>query len=275
MGFIMANFGANIYNTKGYKIAGVGVDLPFTLRASGQITDDNFTNFETGVINPGGDLRAMISVARPDTSGFNTPIIFFKPANSTSRVGVTTLGGVRDRTYKDHWLIFKWSNLSITGLQYYIFDRWNNPATGDYGLRIRDENNVITFDSNWPLMNLKDVIWMESGFPNWGTISGESDVTNISTSATGDLAVSIPNPRTYASRDYVYFTETAWVNGNNVQVSVVPFRVNAIGVGNQNNTYLRNTRTQIMIADVSSLPKNYNPVSFRTLASYDSAQIEG
>ncbi|WP_241624625.1 hypothetical protein [Rosenbergiella epipactidis] len=271
----MANYGANIYNSKGYKIAGIGVDIPFTLRSSGQITDANFTNFDSGVVNPGGDVRGTISVARPATEGFNSPIIFFRPINSTSRVGVTSLGGIQDRSHKDHWLIFKWSNLSITGLQYYIFDRWNNPTTGDYGMRIRDEKNTVTFDSNWPLMDLRDVIWMETGFPNWGTISGESNVTNISTKATGDLALSIPNPRTYASTSYVYYTETGWVNGSNVQVSVVPFRISSGGVGNQNNTYLRSSRTQVMIANVAHLPKTYNPISFRAISSYDSAQIGG
>ncbi|MEG5552117.1 hypothetical protein UXO11_21285 [Enterobacter wuhouensis] len=247
----MADYGMQLFNDAGKVIASTG-QLNFSLRSSGQITNDQF--------NPKGENYFCNLVL--DTSGMNSPIVFLKPTNADSRVSMLPGSGADFQGGKlsKMWVITKWWNKTVQPIQYYIFDRWIPPATDSYGIRMWDQNKSLTFDSNWYHLLLKKVIWLDPGFPNHAGSGSGSNWTNIGAAGTGNLAVSMPIARQYG---YGWFclTECFHLAGanNEVFVSVVP-RGQMLWSGWGSEYLNRNTKSQVMIADVSRLPTSYNPV---------------
>lgn len=249
----MADYGMELRNDSG-KVIASSSQLNFNLRSSGIITNNQFPsgeNYFCGVVL--------------DTSGMNTPLVFLKPLDNNSRVSM--LPGTGDDllpqnwTQKKCWVITKWWNKTISPIRYYIFDRWSPPATDRYGIRMWDTSGSPTFDSNWYHLLLKRVIWLDPGFPNHSGHADGDTWTNIGALGAGNLAISMPLARFFGYRNYC-LSECFHLAGadNQLYISVVP-RGEVTWFEYKNQYLNRNMKSQVMVADVSRLPVNYNPVN--------------
>lgn len=136
--------------------------MNYTLRSAGQIHNWQF--------NP-PNANSIAAFCGVDLSLYNAPIIFFKPMRSEQRIGCMT-GDERDwhasalGSTKKMFKIMKWGNKDIGSVQYYIFDRWIPPERSSYGIQISDAAGGLIFDSGWMFMKIRNVIWMDPGYPN-------------------------------------------------------------------------------------------------------------
>lgn len=257
------NYGIQLFNKYGYNVATVN-DINFSLRSSGQIH-----NWQFG----GGD---PISIASMDFQGFNSPIVFLRPMWADQRVG-TMVGDqfefntkpiLEQQGYKTQmkFKIMKWWNKDIGSIQYYVFDRWIPPERSSYGMQLFDGGGSIVFDSGWHFMNLRSVIWLDPGYPNHSTSDPEGGNWSVVGSAgAGELAMAMPIPRGWVQPDWggqgTYLSECFHFSDwdNKITISLVPrsvylWQAPRAGWGNENS------RSQIMVANVEGIPKNYNEV---------------
>ncbi len=258
----MADYGVQLINDKNYVVANAS-DVNYVLRSSGQINNSQFPT----------SASTYYSHMYMDISGFNNPIIFFKPMTSDQRVSCIT--GVNDfqvpgsQTMKRS-TVLKWAGKNIGSLQYYVFDRWTPPDRSSYGMQIFDASGKIIFDSGWNFMMIKSVVWMDPGYPNHNTTDPDGgNWTNLGALGPGNFAVSLPNPRGWIYTGWgtfgVMLYECAHLTGtdNQVIVSLVP-RGEYLDMAPTGGWVHTNTRSQMMAVDVSNLPINYNSLIITT-----------
>ena len=187
---------------------------------------------------------------------------------SEQRIGCMT-GDERDwhasalGSTKKMFKIMKWGNKDIGSVQYYIFDRWIPPERSSYGIQISDAAGGLIFDSGWMFMKIRNVIWMDPGYPNHTGDDPEvgTNWTVVGSAGAGNLAMAMPNPG-------VDTTELEWRRLDDVRV------LSLFGRRQQDNSFIGssrgylwtppdggwanpNTRSQIMVIDVDGLPTNY------------------
>lgn len=257
----MSEYGVELVNQYGYKVATME-DVNYVLRSSGQISNGQFASHP----NTYNAISMMVG-------GMNAPLVFFKPMAANQRI--TQRPGLNmlypdfmgaNTQIDESWKsidIYKWWNINIGTIQYYIFDRWIPPERSKYGCQIFDPSGAIIFDSGWKFLKLRKVIWLNPGFPNHAGNNNGANWTNIGSAGAGNLAVAMPHPRSYIIPTGVFGFMTAECvhldASNNVFVSLIPtgeFMDMAPSAGWVDNVM----RTQVMIADVAGLPTSYNPV---------------
>ena len=256
------SYGVELINDHNYVVANSS-DVNYVFRSSGTISDSDFFN------HLGSSDASFCSM---DVSEFNCPLIFFKSVDSNQRLStvpgsgltagmLTPPGYALDKTID----VYKWWNLSIGTVQYYIFDKWIPPERSTYGMQIFDSGGGIIFDSGWRFLKLKKVIWLDPQYPNHSNQEGGSNWTNIGSVGDGDLAIAMPTPRFW---DYYglgtgsgqRLSECVHLDqDNNVLISLVVFG-NYLDSPPATGWASINARSQVMIADVSGLPTSYNPV---------------
>lgn len=253
------NYGVELSNDKNYVVANAN-DVNYTLRSAGQIHNWQF--------NP-PNANSIAAFCGVDLSPYNAPIMFFKPMRSEQRIGCMT-GDERDwqastvGPTKKMFKIMKWGNKDIGSVQYYIFDRWIPPERSSYGIQISDAAGGLIFDSGWMFMKIRDVIWMEPGYPNHTGDDPEvgTNWTVVGSAGAGNLAMAMPNPRGWIQRNWngdgwmmyecFHFSDA----DNKITVSLVP-RGEYLWTPPDGGWANPNTRSQIMVIDVNGLPTNY------------------
>ena len=261
----MATFGVRLYNNQNLLVADENV-VNYTLRSAGQISDANFST---------GDFNNPISTMGLPMPGFNCPLIFFRPitpGNAGPRVATIPNETDSDFTSGNYTMsqgvsLAKVYDKTIGTLQYYVFDRWTPPERSDWGLRISNASGAVVFDSGWNFLKLRKVIWLDPGYPSHSPdeVQGNNYI-NIGNVGAGTLAVAMPNPRAW-----FFYTNLAYANGvvayeavhidanNNVFISLAPwttFLDQYPGDG-----WAHQSRSEVMVADVSNLPTTYNPLT--------------
>ncbi|MBV4366305.1 hypothetical protein [Erwinia phyllosphaerae] len=254
----MAEYGVQLINDKNYVIANAS-DVNYILRSSGQINNSQFPT------NTGGYYSRVYM----DLSAFNNPIIFFRPMTAEQRVAC--IPGINDfqtagSVTQKRATVLKWPNKDIGTLQYYIFDRWIPPERSEYGMQIFDATGGIIFDTGWNFMIVRAVKWLDPGYPNHDTTDPDGgNWTNLGALGSGNLAVSLPNPRGWIYTGWstfgVMLYECVHLTGSDNQavVSLVP-RGEYLDMVPAGGWAHENTRSQMMIVDVSQSPVSYNPV---------------
>lgn len=260
----MSNYGVELVNQYGYQIANMN-DVNYVFRSSGQIANWQFGNH--------GDAYTGLSMI---TSGMNCPLVFFKPmaANQriTQRPGCNLLypdiigaGAYIGEDLKSID-VYKWWNIDMGTVQYYIFDRWVPPERSRYGIQIFDPSGAIIFDSGWKFLKLRQVTWLDPGYPNHAGNGNGANWTQVGSAGWGNLAVSMPHPRAYIIPTGSFGTmcgECVHLDGaNNIFVSLLPTG-NFLDMAPPQGWVDNVMRTQVMIADVDGLPTTYNPVEIR------------
>ncbi|EDA0234948.1 hypothetical protein F8745_22975 [Salmonella enterica] len=254
----MSRYGIELRNDRNFVVAD-SENLNFVLRSAGRINNGQF--FEGNYQNP-------VSWAYMDLSGFNCPLIFIKSQNADQRVaivpGAADFQGEKSPLYK-YFIVAKWWNKNVGDLQYYIFDRWVPPERSDYGIQMFDGGGNITFDSGWNFLKLRNVLWLDPGYPNHAGSEQGENWTNIGNAGPGNLALSMPLPRAWdfygggAGGGYRLY-ECFHLDGvNNVFISLVAYGV-YLDMPPPTGWAHAGTRSQVMIADVSGLPVTLNPV---------------
>lgn len=122
----------------------------------------NYTLRRSGVLNPGNFISYPVYLwdssraAILDTSGTNRPVVVLRPLNRASRATVfqTRLGisGVLDNA--DRMYVFVNSGETITAMEWFMFDDWQHPGSGNVGLQTFNATGQKVFDSEWPLLNI-------------------------------------------------------------------------------------------------------------------------
>ncbi|MBE5251715.1 hypothetical protein [Mixta mediterraneensis] len=254
----MAEYGIELSNNKDYVIANAN-DVNYVLRASGQISNGQFSN--------AGEYYSRLYL---DISSFNCPIVFFRPLSADQRI--SCIPGINDflvpgSVTQKKATVLKWKNKDIGSLQYYIFDRWVPPERSDYGIQIFDENESIIFDSGWNFMMVRTVKWLDPGYPNHDTTDPDGgNWTNLGALGAGNIAISLPNPRGWIYTGWstfgVMLYECVHLTGSDNQavVSLVP-RGDYLDMAPTGGWAHANTRSQMMAVDVSRLPASYSPVT--------------
>ncbi|TCW50775.1 hypothetical protein EDC53_102343 [Phytobacter diazotrophicus] len=239
------SYGIELINDYNYSITSMD-DVNYVLRKAGTISNSLFSS-------GAGNIPSYFTM---DLSAYNSPIVFFKSITPNQRLGqVPAITALRGKAIT----LYKWWNLDIGTVQYYIFDKWIPPERSTYGMQIFDAAGNIIFDSGWNFMKLRKVVWLDTGFPNHaGHLSGSS-WTNIGNAGEGNLSIAMP-----VSRGYIY---SAGVFGHmtyecvhldtdgNMFCSLVDageFLDVTAAFG-----YVGDMRSQVMVADVSTLPTNY------------------
>lgn len=245
----MSDFGLQLINDYNLTVASMD-DVNYTLRRSGTITNSEFSS-------GGPNVPSSMFI---DVEGMNCPIVFFKSTSSSQRI--SQIPSYNPGTNRQQINIYKWWNLNIGTMQYYIFDRWIPPERSDFGIQIFDGSGSIIFDGGWKFLKLRDVIWLDPGYPNHQSHGSGANWSNVGNVGTGDLSVAMP-----ICRKYVYMGGSTFGNlmgecvhmtpSGDVFCSVVDlgqFLDAPIGEG-----FVGGMRSQVMIADVSNLPTSYNP----------------
>ncbi|HCQ7058019.1 hypothetical protein [Klebsiella oxytoca] len=253
----MAEYGVQLVNKYNLSISNAQ-DVNYTLRSSGVIRNSDFSV---------GSYTEPVSVCYMDLSSLHCPLVFFRPVNADSRICafpsqmadfMPSVGERIDRTM----MVLKWWNKTVSDIEYFIFDIWTPPERSPFGLQMFDGSGNIIFDSGWNFLMLSSVKWLDPGYPNHQNDTNGSNWTDVGHMGEGQLALALPNPRGWAEPGGMtvgwYLMECFHLQGNNARISLVPRGVYFWGSGSQRWT--NNMRTQLMAADVSKMPRNYNPV---------------
>lgn len=258
----MSDYGVELINDYGYQVANMN-DVNYIFRASGQIHNGQFQYRE----NAYNAISMMVG-------HMNCPLVFFKPMASNQRI--TQRPGINllypdfinsGQFIQNDWKsidVYKWWNIDMGSVQYYIFDRWIPPERSSYGIQIFDPSGNIIFDSGWKFLKLRQVNWLDPGFPNHAGNGNGANWTQVGYAGAGNLAVSMPHPRGYIIPTGSFGTLTAECvhldANNNIFVSLIPVG-NYLDMAPSAGWVDTHMRTQVMIADVSDLPTTYNPVT--------------
>lgn len=261
----MSDYGIELINDYGLKVADAE-DVNYVLRSSGTITDSDFYSYENST--------SAISLM---TTGFNSPLLFLKMNESRSRLSqkpgcnkispdYVNPGTTITQTSID---LFKWWNINLGTVEYYIFDKWTPPERSDYGMQIFNSSGDIIFDSGWYFLNLRDVHWLDPQYPNHSDQEGGSNWTNlgnvVSSSLVGSSALSMPVGRGWIETSLqggYYYGECCHLDSSgNLFISIIPTGVYLDT--SPTGGWVGNMRSQVMVCDTSRLPLNYNPVEKR------------
>ncbi|MFP1463026.1 hypothetical protein ACLB1E_22235 [Escherichia coli] len=100
--------------------------------------------------------------------------------------------------------MFKWWNINIGTVQYYIFDKWIPPERSSYGMQLFDGSGGIIFDSGWYFLKLRDVKWLEPQYPNHSGHESGSNWSNVGhvSDDVNNTALSMPLGRAGLSHPY-------------------------------------------------------------------------
>lgn len=251
----MSEFGIQLINKYNLTVATLD-DVNYTLVSSGQLFNGSFSDF--------GGAKQL----RMDVNGLNAPLLFLVMDTNTKRLSQlpSCVTGTRmnagDRVDQKFIQIFKWHNLNFDYVQYYLFDRWIPPERSDYGLQIFDSSGAIIFDGGWNFLKLKDVIWMDPGYPNHSNDTGGSNWTNIGNIGTGsNIALSMPFAREWTFYDGIYsyrLNECCHSDGSgNIFCSLV-LTGDYLDIYPYND-WVHRMKSQIMICDTTGLPNTLNP----------------
>ncbi|MGK3115331.1 hypothetical protein [Candidatus Pantoea formicae] len=255
----MADYGLQLFNDNGYSV--VDSNNPnFALRSSGTISSWPAKS---------GD----ISYADVDLSAFNQPLLFFRSTNSSQRISLYAPndqagGGAGNTIQGKRFRIYKWYNLNASGLQYYIFDRWIPPERSEYGIQMWDDSQNLSFDSGWNFLTIRNVLWLDPGYPNHSNDTGGANWTQVGSAGSGTVALSMPCPRTWKYFKDISSSPRSMLEcfhldtSNNIFTSLVPQGVYINDSPVLNGWADSITRSQVMVADVSRLPASYNPVTW-------------
>lgn len=257
-------YGVELINNYGYQVATIN-DVNYILRASGQINNSQFSNYGAN----------DISVLSMDVNHMEAPILFHSGNGPNQRL-TTVPGGAGNAGRfliqgqpipKKTFEVYKWWNLDCGTIQYYIFDRWIPPERSNYGVQIFDGGGGIIFDGGWNFMKLVDVMWVDPGFPNYSGSEAGFNRQYIGGLPGGDLAVAMPNVRYWSHSGFAEFGwrlgECANLDAGNTQIltSLCMTYKHLDMIPEGSRWASQSSRSQIMIADVSQLPKTYNPVA--------------
>ncbi|CAI1599634.1 hypothetical protein RGJ22_003036 [Serratia marcescens] len=258
------SYGVELFNNRNYVVANAN-DVNYTLRSAGQIHNWQF--------NP-PNVLSVSAFCGVDLSPYNSPIMFFKPMWNDQRIGCMT-GDERDwHAYhlgptKKMFKVMKWGNKDIGSIQYYIFDRWAPPERSSHGMQLFDSSGNIIFDSGWNFMKIRNVMWLDPGYPNHGhgdpnggNPENEQNWTMIGAAGPGNLAMAMPNPRGWVTTNwrgegwmmYECFHFSDW--DNKITISLIP-RGEYLWTPPNAGWANPNTRSQVMIIDVDGFPTNY------------------
>lgn len=240
-------YGVELINDYGYSVTSMD-DVNYVLRRSGTISNSQFNS-------GAGTIPSSMFM---DLSSCNSPLVFFKSITAAQRLSQIP---EMTRSSGKAIQIFKWWNLNIGTIQYYVFDRWIPPERSNYGLQINDAAGNIIFDGSWHFLKLKKVVWLDTGFPNHNGHASGANWTNIGNAGTGNLAIAMPISRSYIysagvfghiTYECVHLDEAgnmfcSLIDGGEFLDVTAPYG------------YVGNMRSQVMVADVSNLPTTYNP----------------
>lgn len=253
------SYGIQLFNNYGHNVATVN-DVNFTLRASGQIHNSQFAPpFAT----------SAASMCAIDLSGFNCPIVFFRPMSADQRIACVA-GDERDWT-PEGWpvkmmnKIMKWNNKDIGTIQYYVFDRWIPPERSSYGLQLFNEAGSIIFDSGWHFMNIQKVLWLDPGYPSHSASDPEgANWAVVGSAGVGNYAMAMPVPRGWVVNNWTgqgayhlyecyHFSDI----DNKITISLVP-RGEYLWTPPSDGWANPRSRSQVMVVKVDGMPTNYN-----------------
>ncbi|WP_332834569.1 hypothetical protein [Escherichia coli] len=261
----MSGYGIQLINDYGLTVADAE-DVNYVLRSAGQFSNGHFIS--------GGNTTSAISLI---TTGMNSPLLFLKMNTNNSRLtqktGVNKLSPdfVNPGTYISVTSIdvFKWWNINIGTVQYYIFDKWIPPERSSYGMQLFDGSGGIIFDSGWYFLKLRDVKWLEPKYPNHSGHESGSNWSNVGhvSDDVNNTALSMPLGRGWIESSLqggYYYNECCHLDGNgNLYISIIPTGV-YLDIS-PTGGWVGSMKTQVMVADVSGLPTNYNPVEIRNV----------
>ncbi|EHR8375599.1 hypothetical protein K5Y94_005157 [Escherichia coli] len=259
----MSDYGIELINDYGLKVADTE-DINYVLRSAGQFSNSNFYSY--------ANSTSSISLM---TTGMNCPLLFMKMNSSNARLtqkpGVNKLspdyinpGTTIAQTSID---VFKWWNLDIGTIQYYIFDKWTPPERSDYGLQLFDRSGNIIFDAAWHFLRLRDVKWLDPTYPNHTSHESGSNWENVGlvTSDVSNSALSMPVGRGWTESSmqggYYYHECCHLDSAGNLYISIIPTGI-YLDLA-PSGGWAGSMRTQVMIADTTGLPVSYNPVEIR------------
>lgn len=258
----MAEYGVELINDKNYVVQNAS-DVNFALRASGTLKNADFKHSiddGVGFFSPGGKFAVL------DVSSFNCPIVFLRPLNSASRVATVPITNSSDfllpgNALKKHIAVYAWKQ-TLSDIEYFIFDRWTPGERSSYGMQVFNASGGIIFDSGWNFLTLKSVIWMNAGYPNHAGDSSGTNYTVIGSVPATKLAVAMPYSRFYTVAGMAsggVLVECFHIAGNNITISLVP-RGAYFWTPPNDGFFQYGMKSQVMCAEVSKMPQNYNPV---------------
>ncbi|HFE3440732.1 TPA: hypothetical protein ACF3I9_002138 [Klebsiella aerogenes] len=250
----MSQYGVQLINKYNMTVA-TADDVNYTLVSSGQLYQGSFYDFQ-------GAKSLKI-----DVTGLNAPLLFLVMDSNNKRLSQIPAcsSGSRlnagDGAWTKYIQVYKWGNLNFDYVQYYLFDRWIPPERSTYGLQIFDGGGGIIFDGGWNFLKIRDVIWMDPGYPNHANDVNGSNWTMVGNVGGGNWALSMPFAREWTYYDGVYsyrLNECSHTDGaGNIFCSLVktgdyydiyPY-----------NDWIHRMRSQIMVCDVTGLPNTLNP----------------
>ncbi|BEM58892.1 hypothetical protein SME22J_27530 [Serratia marcescens] len=259
------SYGIQLFNKYGHNIATVN-DINFSLRSSGQIH-----NWQFGKSNPAAGNSVTL-----DLTGFTCPIVFLKPMSADQRVSCVA-GNEREFTgaslgesvtVEMKFSIYKWWNKDVGTMQYYVFDRWIPPERSRHGLQLFNRDGSLVFDSGWYFMKIRNVFWLDPGYPNHSSVNPEgANWTVIGSAGAGNLAMAMPVPRgwitwSWTGNNGTYLHECFHFSDwdNKITISLVP-RGEYLWTPPRDGWANTRSRSQVMVIDVDGLPTNYRGVN--------------
>lgn len=251
----MSAYGVQLFNNYNLTVA-TADDVNYTLVSSGQVSDWEF--------RAAGRVRSLLI----DVNGLNAPLLFLQMGNADARLCQKPAWSTSETAGSGRYIgekfieLFKWHNKNIGTVQYYLFDRWIPPERSTYGLQIFDGGGSIIFDGGWNFLKLRDVIWMNPGFPNHASNINGANWTQVgNVGNANNIALSMPWAREWIVSDGIYSyrtNECCHYDGSGNLFSSILLTGEYLDLFPQNG-WIHQMKSQIMVADVTGLPTSYNP----------------
>lgn len=217
----------------------------YNLVKSGYLTNASFTG------NVGGSgmfANPFAQIVAP----YEDAIIAIRSTTAASRVAVWRTNGPSQIN------IHKWWNLTTGTIEYYVFTRYR-PAGSNFGFQTFNAAGQLTFDANWPLMKIVDVVSIAPGqYPTVGADSFKAYNFSNPTNAKIAACLAVPAIGCISGGGANQLLSTcAWMSGTST-VTVSFVRTLYDDTGPSQSGWFNETNNFIIMLDVTSLPIPFN-----------------
>lgn len=235
--------GFQVYTNNGSVLQVDSDSISYSLRKSGVVS----TNYEVEA--------GFVYVGHIDITGFNSPCVAIATSNSCVVEVIKPKGALLNSqgeyVYESGRQYVRFtSKVKNLNVQYYVFDTWLAPS-GRSGIEIFDSSGNTTFHSDWHLMSVVDFITIPAGEPAYYNTFNAGNVA-------GDVAISKTLNRVFTLSQQrgppSTLKDEVHIENGNIIVSYLPCGP----YGNSDGwNYLQNYDNNIIVLDVSKIPKNY------------------